>query len=332
MRRPPEPTIIMARPARDRLIGFHGLHQRDGDASTMPASIDRTRPPEAVQNSNPLGIGIAVTGWLTLACMDAGSKILAASYPVVQILWFRYLLFIVVAYWLVKRLGRSVDLRPSWLQISRGLLLVIQMGLLVFAFSQMALADVQAILAVTPLLVTAFSAPLLGERVGVRRWAAVGVAFIGMLVILRPGINVLQPITLLVLLSALLGALYLILTRLAGRTDPPEVSLFWVAVTGLVVLSAAVPFFWRVPTNAADWALLFLVAVLGIIGHFCLIKAFQLAEASVLQPYIYTGLIGAIVVGYVVFDDLPDLPTIIGAAIIVASGLYVLARERRRQS
>ncbi len=296
----------------------------------MPASMDRTRPPETAEDRNLLGIGIAVVGWLTLACMDAGSKILTASYPVVQILWFRYLLLIVVACWLVRRLSKSIDLRPSWLQISRGLLLVVQMGLIVYAFSQMTLADVQAILAITPLLVTALSAPLLGERVGARRWAAVAIAFIGMLVILRPGLGVLQPTISLVLLAALLGALYLILTRLVGRTDPPEVSLFWLAVIGLAVLSAVVPFFWHVPTNAADWALLFLVAVLGIIGHFCLIKAFQLAEASVLQPYIYIGLIGAIVVGYVVFDDLPDLPTVIGAAIIVAGGLYVLARERRR--
>jgi len=297
----------------------------------MGAGFDQARLSETAQNQNPLGIGIAIFGWLTLACMDAGSKILTASYPVVQILWFRYLLLIVVAYWMMKRLGKSVDLRRPWLQLSRGLLLVVQMGLLVYAFSQMALADVHAVLSITPLLVTALSVPLLGENVGVRRWSAVGVAFIGMLVILRPGFGVLQPITFLVLLSALVGAIYLVLTRLVGRTDPPEVSLFWLAITGLVVLSAIVPFYWQVPTNTADWGLLLLVAVLGIIGHFCLIKGFQLAEASVLQPYIYTGLIGAILVGYVVFGDLPDLPTMIGALIIVTSGLYVFARERGQQ-
>ena len=277
------------------------------------------------------GIGIAIVGWLILACMDAGSKILTANYPVVQILWFRYLMLILVAYWLMKRLGMRVNFHRPWLQLSRGLLLVAQTGLLVYAFSQMALADVHAVLSITPLLVTALSVPLLGENVGVRRWSAVGIAFIGVLVILRPGFGVVQPMTFLVLLSALIGAIYLVLTRLVGRTDPAEVSLFWLAITGLVVLSAIVPFFWRVPTNAADWGLLFLVAVLGIIGHFCLIKGFQLAEASVLQPYIYTGLIGAILVGYVVFGDLPDFPTMIGALIIVTSGLYVFARERSQQ-
>ncbi len=297
----------------------------------MSGVVDQALLPETVQNQNPLGIGIAIFGWLILACMDAGSKVLTANYPVVQILWFRYLLLIVVAYWLMKRLGKSIDLRRPWLQLSRGLLLVAQMAILVHAFSQMALANVHAVLSITPLLVTALSVPLLGEKVGVRRWSAVGIAFIGMLVILRPGLGVLQPITFLVLLSALIGAIYLVLTRLVGRTDPPEVSLFWLAITGLVILSAIVPFFWHVPTNASDWGLLFLVAVLGIIGHFCLIKGFQLAEASVLQPYIYTSLIGAILIGYVVFDDLPDLPTIVGALIIVTSGLYVFARERQQQ-
>ena len=297
----------------------------------MRAGFDHARLPDTAQNKNPLGIGVAIVGWLMLACMNAGSKILVTEYPVLQILWFRYLLLLIVACWLMKRVKKSVDFRPSWLQVSRGLLLVAEMGLVVYAFSLMALADVQAILAISPILVTALSVPLLGEKVGLRRWIAVGVAFVGMLVIVRPGIGILHPIMLLVLLAAFMWALYLILTRLAGRTDSSELSLFWLAVTGFAVLSAIVPFFWHLPTNASDWMLLFLVSVLGIIGHFCLIKAFQIAEASVLQPYIYTELIGAIVVGYIVFTDLPDLPTIIGALIIVTSGLYVFARERKQQ-
>lgn len=218
-----------------------------------------------------------------------------------------------------------------WLQLSRGLLLVIEIALVVYAFSKMELADVHAILAITPLIVTALSVPLLGERVGPRRWSAVGIAFIGMLIILRPGIGILQPAALLALLSALLFALYLVLTRLVSQTDSLEVSLFWIAITGLVGLSVIVPFFWRMPTAAVDWGLFAFVAVVGGAAHFCLIKALQLAEASVLQPYGYTILIGAIAIGYIVFGDLPDLPTTVGAIIIVASGLYVFARERTQQ-
>ena len=296
----------------------------------MPKSIDHTHPLETEQDRTLVGIGIVILGWLALACMDAGSKILASSYPIVQILWIRYLLFITVASWLVRRRRRMFSRRP-WLQLSRGLLLVIEIGLVVYAFSKMELADVHAILAITPLLVTALSVPLLGEKVGMRRWSAIGVAFIAMMIILRPGLGVLEPITLLVLLSASMFALYLVLTRLAGRADPPEVSMFWMAVTGFIALSGIIPFYWQMPGSAGDWGLFGLVAVLGISGHFCLIKALQLAEASVLQPYSYTILVGAIVVGYVVFGDLPDLPTTIGATLIVASGLYVFARERQQR-
>ena len=294
-----------------------------------PSPLDRTQPEEVTQDRTLLGIGIVIFGWLAFACMDAGSKILASSYPIVQILWVRYLLFIAVAYWLLKRKGMHLRSGRPLLQLARGLLLVIEIGFVVYAFSKMELADVHAILAITPLLVTALSVPMLGEKVGVRRWSAVGVAFVGMLIILRPGLGVLQPITLLVLLSALMFAIYLVLTRMVSRSDPPEVSLFSIAIIGFMGLSAVVPFYWRMPTNALDSGLFVLVAILGITAHFCLIKALQLAEASVLQPYNYTVLVGAIVMGYAVFDDLPDLPTTVGALIIVTSSFYVFARERK---
>ena len=294
-----------------------------------PSALDRTQPEEATRDRTLLGIGIVIFGWMAFACMDAGSKILASSYPIVQILWVRYLLFIAVAYWLLKRKGMRIRSGRPFLQLTRGLLLVIEIGFVVYAFSKMELADVHAILAITPLLVTALSVPLLGEKVGVRRWSAVGVAFVGMLVILRPGLGVLQPITLLVLLSAFMFAIYLVLTRMISRSDPPEVSLFSIAIVGFMGVSVVVPFYWRMPTNTLDSGLFVLVAVLGIMAHFCLIKALQLAEASVLQPYNYTVLLGAIVIGYAVFNDLPDLPTTVGASIIVASSFYVFARERK---
>jgi drug/metabolite transporter (DMT)-like permease len=290
------------------------------------------RSSEPTTDRTLLGIGIVVLGWLAFACMDAGSKILASTYPIVQILWVRYLLFVLVAYGLMTRKTLPIRTSRPALHVLRGLLLVTEIAMVVYAFSKMQLADVHAILAITPLIVTALSVPLLGEQVGIRRWSAVGVAFIGMLIILRPGFGVLQPITFLVLLAALMFALYLVLTRMTSRTDPPEVSLFWIAITGFAGLSALVPFYWRMPETLSDVALFALVAALGVTAHFCLIKALQLAEASVLQPYNYTVLLGAIVVGYIVFDDLPDLPTTIGASIIVASGVYVFARERKLRS
>jgi drug/metabolite transporter (DMT)-like permease len=295
----------------------------------MSRAADHSPGIDTGKDTTLAGIGIVVIGWMAFACMDAGSKILAASYPIVQILWIRYLLFVAAAFWLIRRKGLHLSTNRPWLQLSRGLLLVTEIGMIVYAFTMMELADVHAIVAITPLIVTALSVPLLGERVGVRRWSAVGVAFIGMLIILRPGTGALQPVTLLVLLASAMFALYLVLTRLASRSDPPEISLLAIAITGFVVLSTLIPFYWRMPATWSDVGLFALVAALGAGAHYCLIKALQLAEASVLQPYNYTVLIGAILVGYLVFDDLPDLPTTIGAGIIVVSGIYVFARERK---
>lgn len=301
----------------------------DNRSMLMSGAQDHSRSIEAGKDSTLAGIGIVIIGWLAFACMDAGSKILAASYPIVQILWIRYLLFVAVAMLLMRRKRRPLKTKRPWLQFARGLLLAIEIGIVVYAFRQMELADVHALLAVTPLIVTALSVPMLGEHVGFRRWSAIGMAFIGMLIILRPGLGTLQPVSFLVLLAAVMFALYLVLTRLASRADPPEMSLLSIAVTGFAGLSIIVPFHWRMPESSSDLALFVLVAALGAFAHYCLVKALQLAEASVLQPYNYTVLLGAIVFGYAIFDDLPDLPTITGAAIIVASGLYVFVRERK---
>jgi drug/metabolite transporter (DMT)-like permease len=279
------------------------------------------------------GIAYVLGAWLLFACMDAGSKQLAESYPIVQILWLRFASLLAIAAWLARRSGGNAALRSRhfWLQGTRSLLLVVEIGLFILTITRMPLANAHAILAVTPLLVTALSVPLLGERVGVRRWSAIAVAFIGMLIILRPGLAVVQPAALLALLCALMFALYQILTRIVSRGDSPMTTLFYTAVVGTVGLTAIGPFYWTTP-DARGWALFALVACLGASGHFLLIKALQLAPASVLQPFSYTTLISATVVGFVVFGNLPDLATVAGATIIAASGIYSFARERMRQA
>jgi drug/metabolite transporter (DMT)-like permease len=206
---------------------------------------------------------------------------------------------------------------------------VVEIGLFIAAIAVLPLADAHAIIAVTPLLVTALSVPLLGERVGIRRWSAIAIAFVGMLVILRPGWGAIHPMALVVLLCALMFALYQVLTRMVGRDDGPAVTLFYTALLGAVGLSAIGPFFWTWP-DARGWALFAMVAVLGASGHFLLIYALKLAEASALQPFSYSVLIWATIVGFTVFGDLPDLFTVLGALIIVASGLYAFYRERVR--
>ena len=298
----------------------------------MSAPAGSLAPRRAASGPASRGILCALAAWLLFAGMDACSKLLAADYSIIQILWVRFVALTVIAAWLAHRQGGNASLRTRhiWLQGARSLLLVVEIGLFILTITVLPLANAHAIMAVTPLLVTALSVPILGEQVGLRRWSAIAVAFAGVLIILRPGLGVVQPMALVALLCALMFAIYQILTRIVGRDDPPMTTLFYTAVIGAIGLTVIGPFYWVSP-DAAGWALFGLVALLGASGHFLLIKALQLAPASVLQPFSYTMLVWATVVGFLVFGNLPDLATVAGAAIIAASGIYTFARERLRR-
>jgi drug/metabolite transporter (DMT)-like permease len=265
------------------------------------------------------GILVTLAAMLLFGLMDAGSKFLSTRYPVPQILWLRYVFTVPLLLLVLAPRGLAGRLRSARprLQVGRALLLVVEIGLVVWCFGQLPLADVHAVLALTPLAVTVLSVPLLGERVGPRRWAAVGAGFLGVLVILRPGLGVVHPAALVALASVLLYALYQVLTRMV-----------WQLVVGSLTLSLVVPFAWRTP-DAGHWPLFVVVAALGGLGHYCMIKALQLTPAVIVQPFSYTLLLWAVVIGYVGFGDLPDRWTLIGAALIVAAGTYTAAREHR---
>jgi drug/metabolite transporter (DMT)-like permease len=308
---------------------------RPGGAGSGPGAVPASTPaprPAIERNAAAAtgrGIAYALLAWLLFACMDAGSKLLAEEYSIVQILWVRFLSLLAVAGSLALRHGsRGLITRRFWLQSLRSLMLMVEIGLFIWTITVLPLADAHAILAIAPLLVTALSVPLLGEKVGIRRWTAVGVATVGMLIILRPGFGVMHPMALVALLCACMWSLYQVLTRVVSRTDPPLTTLFYTALIGAIVLTVIGPFDWRAP-DAAGWTLFALVAVLGAGGHYLMIKALQLAPASVLQPFAYTVLVWATLVGFTVFGNLPDRFTVAGALIIVASGLYAFSRERR---
>jgi drug/metabolite transporter (DMT)-like permease len=296
---------------------------------SAPAAAPTARAPAATGR----GILMVVAAWFLLACMDAGSKKLAQDYAIIQILWVRFVFLLGFAWWLARRQGvaRPYFSRRPILQTVRSAILVVEIGLFIFGITVLTLAEAHAILAVTPLLVTAFSVPLLKEQVGIRRWSAIAVAFAGVLIILRPGFGVLQPMSVVPLICAVMFALYQVMTRMVGRDDPAPVTLLWTAAVGAIVLTVIGPFFWTWP-DATGWALLLLVAVLGAAGHLLLIGALEAAPASTLQPFSYSILVFATVIGFVMFDNLPDLWTVLGAAIVVACGLYTFARERRLES
>lgn len=267
---------------------------------------------------------------LCFAAMDAISKFLVADYAVGQMMWIRYILVFFFAWFIVRRRGLIGALRTkrSVLQIVRSLVAVVEGGMFVLAFRYLPLADTHAIAATSPLIVIALGVAFLGERAGPARWLAVAAGFAGVMMIIRPGFRSIDWPVLLPLAGAALWAGYQILTRLAARADSPDTSLIWSVVVALVATSFVGPIDWRWPT-AGVWGLMVVIAALGVVAHYALIKALDHAEAGAVQPYSYTLLVWAAVLGVVAFGDVPDGWTILGAAIVVASGLYTWHHDRR---
>ena len=288
-----------------------------------------------VNQSNPNARGILwqIIGMLFFGSMDAVSKHLTSSLPVIEILWVRYLFFALFGFLLAVHYSGLRGLRTSipFLQIARGLALVFEIVLFTYAFRYLPLADAHVMAASVPLIVLALAVPILKERVGHRRWFAVVLGFLGVLIILRPGFGNWQPILFLPLLGAFGFAVYLVLTRMAAKFDTIGTSEFYTGLVGLSVLTIFLPLEWKTPT-IEEWGWLLLASVLGLCGHISVIKALSIAEASVLQPFFYVVLVWATFLGFIIFDDIPDFITIIGACIIVGSGLYAWYRERVNQN
>lgn len=283
------------------------------------------------RNATTLGIILTLVSMLGFASMDAVSKVLGQTLPIPQILWVRYVIFSLLAIALLRHLGlrKVAQSGQPLLQAARALLIVVENGLFVLAFTYLPLADVHAIAAVSPLIVVALSVPLLGEKVGLRRWLAVAAGFAGVLLIVRPGFQVIDWPIAIALGAAVLWGVYQLLVRLCSRTDSSETTWLWTALVGLVATTAVGPFYWRWP-DAQGWSLLVAIALLGSAAHWALIRALGLAEASVLQPFSYGLLFFAALIGFLAFGDSPDAWTSTGALVIIASGLYAWHRERWR--
>lgn len=190
----------------------------------------------------------------------------------------------------------------------------------------MGLAEMHAIFASFPLVITALSVPMLGERVGWRRWIAVAIGFIGTLVIIQPGSGDFNVTILLVLICVLMFAVYNLLTRKVSREDHFETSLIYFGVVGLVISAMVAPFYWQaVNADQAIWLLI--ISATSIIGHLLLIKALQFAPAVILQPFNYFVLVWAIIIGYFAYGEILNTTSLIGAGLVVISGIYIARRE-----
>lgn len=264
---------------------------------------------------------------LIAAGMDATSKYLSQTYPVMQIVWARYAfqalpLMLVLA----PKLPRLMRTTRLPMQLMRSALLLGATVTFIYGLKRLPLTEASTILFLAPLIVTALSLPMLGERVGPRRWMAVAAGFGGALIIIRPAGEVVNLWVAFPLATAFLYALYMVATRQLSRTDSSLTTLVYTGLVGTLVMSAIIPFDWVVP-DARGWMLMVALGIMGSLNHFALILAFRAAPAAVVSPFDYSRLIWATMLGYVIFGNLPDGWTLLGATVIVGAGLYVYRRE-----
>lgn len=276
------------------------------------------------------GILLMVCAVSTFSLLDTTAKYLVQSYPVGQVVWARYVGHVVLAAALLLPLygrGLLVSERPG-LQVLRSLFLFGATCANFAALQFLQLAETSSILFSAPFMVAMLAVPLLGEHIGPRRWAAIGIGFFGVLIVMRPGLGLVHWAASLSLLCALFGACYQITTRKLAGVDRAVTTQFYSALVGALVITPLAPFVWRTP-DLKDGILMVCLGALGGFGHWLLILAHRLAPAPILAPFSYVQLLPMILLGYVVFGDFPDHWTLIGAGIVLSSGLYLLYRERK---
>lgn len=296
-----------------------------------PIAVVATRSPRPVY-----GIGMMLISMSGIGIVDALGKQVMQTVPQLQVVgcYFLVIWLGAVAMAAIKGIGprrllKTVSLR---LQMTRGLMLVCSLSLLFIALKHLPLAEATVISFTSPLWVVAFSAPFLGEAVGWRRWAAVGVGLIGAAIVMQPGTEIFQWLALLPLIGAIFFAFYQIVTRLLSGRDSFETTLFYsFAVGSIVVLSAAWATDWK-PLVQGEVLELALMGVLGFIAHLTMLESLKAADASLVAPFNYVRVLWAIGLGYLLFDEIPGFWTFVGGAVVIASGLYVIWRETRKKA
>lgn len=268
-------------------------------------------------------------GMFVFSAVDMQAKLLTDTLHPIQIAWSRQLGLLLGVFILLALRGTQIlRTRHLGLQITRGAGAAASATLFIVAISYVPLADAVAVAFVAPFIVTVMGATLLKEPVGIRRWSAVTIGFLGTLIVIRPGFGVIHPAVMLVVMAAFLFALRQVLSRIMSGTDRTMTTIAYTALVGSFLLTIPLPFVWRWPTTGQEIALLVSIAVMAALAELLVIKALEVAQAVVVAPMQYTLMIWGTMYGYLVFGQLPDTWTWVGAAIIVATGLYTLQRER----
>lgn len=285
------------------------------------------------QPNNRLGILLMIATTLTFATQDGMSRHLAGEYNVMMVVMIRYWFFglfvMVVASRAAGGLRAAAATQQPILQISRGLLLAAEICVMVLGFVVLGLVGSQAVFISYPLIIAALSGPVLGESVGWRRWTAIAIGFVGILVCLNPGGEDFGWAAIIPFVAAVLFAVYGLLTRLAARKDSAATSFFWTGAMGAVAMTFAGIWFWE-PMAPSDWGWMAALCVCGAFGHWLLIQVYDVAEAGAVQPFAYLQLVWTSLIGVWIFGEVLHFNIVIGAAIVIAAGLFTLWRERMK--
>lgn len=285
----------------------------------------------STQNTR-LGIWLMVMTTFIFAVQDGISRHLAGEYNVLMVVMIRYWFF--AAFVMAVAARKAGGLRAAaattqpLLQGFRALLLVAQICVIISAFTILGLIETHAVFACYPLLVAALSGPVLGEKVGWRRWSAIAVGFVGVLIILEPGFGVFKPQAVIAFVAALMFSLYVLLTRYVARRDSAATSFFWTGTVGSVAMTAVGMWYWE-PMLGPGWVWMAALCITGSAGHYTLIRCYEVAEASAVQPFAYLQLMFVSVIGILVFSETIRTNVALGGALVVSAGLFTLWRQRR---
>ncbi|WP_175577732.1 DMT family transporter [Mongoliimonas terrestris] len=319
---PPPPAAALADIAlADRPAGAPAL------TVALPVSV-----PAAVKDGTLLGIACILGSTLFFSSADIAAKALTDTVHPVQVAWMRYVIFLVVLFPVIllwRGPGAFVPRRPM-LQIGRGLCVSVSAAFFIMGLQYLPVADNTAINYLSPLFITALSIPLLGEKVGPRRWAAAFVGFLGVLLVARPGSESFQIGALFPMAAAFIWGFGAIFTRMLAD-EAPETTLVWTGMVGFISMTVVVPIWWT-PFDSHELGLGILNGLGSVVGHVFVVLAFRHASASLLAPFSYAQLVTATVLAYMAFGDIPGFYTVLGGLLIVGSGLYTAHRERVRRS
>ena len=274
-----------------------------------------------------------LSAWVMLPIMDGFAKYLSSTLPVLQITWSRYFFTIVITLPIMLFFFRK---NLTWteqpkLQLIRGLLLFCANILFFYSISIISLAKAITLAFIAPLIVTALSPFLLGEKVGYKRWAAVITGFIGSLIVIRPGFVELNLASIAALGTGVLYGFYLIITRKLHDSDNPLLTLLLTGIVGAVLGSIIMPVVWVSPT-ITEWYMMFAIGFFASLGHLFIILSLRYADASKLAPFGYFEIVTSIIIGYYFFNHFPDSWTFLGLFIIISSGIYIFRREHKIRS